>query len=231
MVDPVPALLAAGDVAGAEELLEIGALAESQGVVRGYAAYLLLNGGLDEAIRRHEARSREEGDDGDRAVLLAYLHRAAGNLPGAREAAERSGNTALLDGILYEQNDWRALSQRSQKIDANAGVEPLGLAAAYHRLAGDTAAFERAVAALRDHPEASKVSNYEEALVLNDRPEESLALLLAKGSYRQAFERLCGQMRYRAAFAQPDDGVSFCLTYLRPDALPGGVCTGRSGRG
>src|SRR5207253_63664 len=114
------------------------------------------------------------------ATLLAHVLRVKGDLPGARRAAAKAGDLDLLQALLVEQGDWKALSARADKL---VGEDALpDFKAFFHRLAGDRPAFERAVAELVKVARAKKADDgtlwwEAKALFLNDRTEDALAVL------------------------------------------------------
>jgi Flp pilus assembly protein TadD len=205
----VPGLLAEGSFANLETLLELGVAADAELAMPSYAAYWLLRGRVDEVI----ASWKTEADrpDNKRAnEVLAYLYRAKGELPAARAAALKTDKADLIEEILYEQGDWKALAKRPTASEFRRDIEALGFRAAYQRLAGDGDALGRTLAEVRKYAEGRPGNDVEvwyaaKVLFLNDRPADALALL-AK-SPRQAdavFEVLAAQGRYREAFAAAD---------------------------
>lgn len=200
----VPAMLARGDFAKAEEVLKI-ASTSSQSGMRNYAAYLLLHGGLDQVIaEKSQTGLLNEAD----YALLSLLHRAAGNLEHARLAAEKAGDPAhLLLPILLEQGDWSELAKRHDE-QGREGIEHLGFSAAYHRLAGNQQQFEERIAQIerliaddvnvKNHP--TLIWHAAEALLINDRPAAGLALLKQHRQIK-GLELLTLRLNFREALA------------------------------
>lgn len=193
--------MAEGNFADAEELLEIGVATGHGPGLRNYAAYLLLRGRLGEKIPEYQGRLNQTGDK-HTAEVLAYLHRAAGDLSSARQAAEKSGKAALLEGILFELGDWQALAQWPAKRQAESNAEETrwgpGLKATYQRLAGNQAGFEA---------ELKKAHNDNDswiALLFNDRPAEAMATLVKGKQYTKAVEFLALQLKFREAIELAD---------------------------
>src|SRR6185437_5122669 len=79
-----------------------------------YAAYWLLRGKLAERIAYFRGHLREHPEDKWSAQTLAYLYRANGDLVEARKAAEMSEPADLIEGILYELADWKALAAHAE---------------------------------------------------------------------------------------------------------------------
>jgi tetratricopeptide (TPR) repeat protein len=176
-----------------------------------YTAYWLLRGKLDERIDHFRSLLTKNPDEKRYAETLVYLHRAKGDLTEARKAAEKATRDDLLEGILYEAADWKALAARP--APANEGdVEKWGYRAAYARLAGDPKAFESAVSELRKVADAKEPREFRvfaagKALLLNDRPRDGLAMLGAAVGLEalrfqilsMRFEVLCAQLKYDEA--------------------------------
>lgn len=191
-------LAATGDPAIIGELLETGVACMAEPAMRDLAAYHLLRGSLDEAIKP----LRERADEGDRRAdePLVYLDRARGDLRAARQAAERSGKSALLEGVLAEQGDWKALAEAvSHQTVRNRGrtgaVPSPGLKAFCHELAGNSAAAEAELReALREPPLTGST-----ALFFLGRPQDALAGLMRDGRYAEVVELLSYQSKAREA--------------------------------
>ncbi len=210
----VPALLAAGKVSQAGEMLELGAAGGEESAVRNHAAFLLLRGGLEEKIRQLEAKALT----GEAARALACYHRAAGDLNKAAAAAARSGDNDLLRQILFEVGDWKGLAEALSGADGPERIEQLGLLAACHRMTGQAEAFEKDLAEIRklaaaareasdaSQPKAS--ASCAAALLANDRPEEAIDVFIGAGQYGPAFELLCAQLRFAEAFALVEKAAS-----------------------
>ena len=192
----VPTLLAAGRRAEAGALLELGAASLADSAIRNHAAYLLLQGGLDEKIRQLET---ELPVTKHAAKRLAYYYRAKGDLGKAREAARESGDQPLLDAILFELGEWKTLAEINAQTARRDKPGELGLLAAYSRLAGNGDVFEKALADIEKLPAAPQgalhVRSRAEALLVNDRPKVAIDLLVEAGQYRPGFELLCAQLR------------------------------------
>jgi Flp pilus assembly protein TadD len=201
----VPALLADGSFANLETLLELGVAADAELAMPSYAAYWLLRGRIDEAVARWKA----EADRPDNEVLT-YLYRAKGELPAARAAAFKTDKTDLIEQVLYEQGDWKALAKRPTANEYRRDIEALGFRAAYQRLAGEGDALNVTLAEIRKYAEGRAGNDIEawyaaKALFLNDRPADALALLAKMPRHADvSFEVLAAQGRYREAFAAAD---------------------------
>src|SRR5262249_20328532 len=119
--------------------------------------------------------------------------------------ADASGDIGLLTLVLTEQGDWANLAKKVAKDDSDEPIELLAHRAAYQRLAGDRAGFEKTVARLRspiaigaDIPLEARTAA--KALFLNDRPADAVAVLIDKKQYLPAFDVLAAQWKYREAF-------------------------------
>jgi tetratricopeptide (TPR) repeat protein len=186
-----------------ERLLELGHEGKSIGHTP-YAAYWLLRGKLAERIAHFAARLREHPEDAWAAQTLAYLHRANGDLVQARKAAEKADQPELLEGILYELGDWKALAERADIAGARSPAEKWAYRAAYARLAGKQKELENAVRELQKFAKNSEhdYSSAWKGLLLNDRPAEGLeSLRTVPVSERPVllFDILCARLDFAAA--------------------------------
>jgi hypothetical protein len=186
-----------------------------------YAAYHLLNGTIDERIARYRDLS-EQNDDPRDPEILVHLLRAKGDLDGARRIAEKAKLSELLETVLAEMGDWKALAAAVREGDASNPREapsrsrPLpGYMAACYRLAGNARDFEAELrsAAAAVGPEASR------ALLLNDRPTEGLAAFLHGREYADAFELHAARMEFREALKVADEAAGapaeeVCLLHI-----------------
>lgn len=183
-----------------------------------YAAYWLLRSKLPQRIAHFAARLAEQRDDKWTAQALAYLHRANGDLAAARKAAEASERADLLEGILYEMSDWKALAERAANTaekPAENGIyhvtgagnlaQKWAYRAGFARLAGRPKEFEIAVAELRKF--AGSNANPDslayvaaKGLLLNDRPEDGLEVLRTVPDRRDLlFDILRARLDFAAA--------------------------------
>lgn len=198
----IPVLLSEGSFPVVEELLELGLADDNEPALRNFVAYVVLRGRLDEKV----AAYKELAKAGDKRahLVLAQLLRAKGDLAGARQAAEKAERPQLVESILIDQGDWKELAKRLDTAERPASTEEqFGFLAAYHRLAGQKAEADKAIAALR-RAGGGDTGNYglaAKALLLNDRPDDALALLREKKSYLPAFELLCARQQYREALS------------------------------
>lgn len=215
----VPALLADGNFANLETLLELSVAAEAETALPSYAAYCLLRGRLDEVLTRWKAEAAK-GDGKHAYEVLTYLYRARGDLAAARAAAEKAGQPELLEEVLYQQGDWKALARRPTSSEFRRDAEALGFRAAYQRLAGDAEGFNASVAELKKYGSGRGEGDVEawyaaKALFLNDRPADALTVLAKLPRLADVrFEVLAAQGRYREAFAVAD-----ALPANHPDKL------------
>jgi tetratricopeptide (TPR) repeat protein len=199
-----PALIAENNYGTLEMLLDLALTLEHDDLAcQNYAVYWLLRGKVDERIALLLAR-REPPKETAAAEALTFLYRAKGDLPAARQAAERSGRRDLVELVMNDQEDWKGLAALTDQ-QALENIEALGLRAAYHRLAGDVPGLEKVIADIQKY--AANRKNEDEvwlpakALLLNGRPQEALALIEKGRNMHVAFEVLIAQMRYREAFA------------------------------
>src|SRR5262249_4349769 len=145
------------------------------------------------------------------AAVLTYLYRANGDLPNALAAAETSGAPLRVDWVLYEMGDWRELAKRWNRPDRPTvrPIEDLGYRAAFHRRGGNTTEFEKTISTINQYAKAELPGSFNawyaaEALFLNDRSEEGLAMLIKGKYYLPAMEILVAQLRFREGFELAD---------------------------
>lgn len=171
-----------------------------------YAAYHLLNGTINERIARYRELSEQDDDPRDPEILV-HLLRAKGDLDGARRVAEKAKLSELLETVLAEMGDWKALAAAVRNGDAgnpreapNRSPAPPGYKAVCYRLAGNSRDFE---VELR---KAAGSIGWEGArpLLLNDRPTEALAALIRR-EYARAFELHAARMEFREALKVADE--------------------------
>jgi len=181
-----------------ETLLEIGHANE---IIHNnqYAAYWLLRGQLDERIAHFHSLLAKTPNEKRVAETLAYLYRAKGNLTEARKAAETSERTELIEGILHEAADWKALAARLKPTGKNDTVEKWAYRAAFARLAGK----QKECAAILDKlpPLADKDAQrfVVRAFLLNDRQADGLALLRKTPPHGNLFDIFCERLEYDKA--------------------------------
>jgi tetratricopeptide (TPR) repeat protein len=205
------ALLAEGQDARLEEILEQALTGEGDQPSANYAAYLMVRGKLDEKIRALEKKAAGSSKPGDKTDLtLAYLYRAKGDLVGARKYAERAEHPPLLQTILIEQEDWKALLK---SLDSPAaappggflappvGPAPHGLRVACLRLMGDRQRFEAELAKLAADPNSGVALP---VFLLNGRPDDALTWLTKNNQHASAAELLAARQRFRQALEMTD---------------------------
>jgi hypothetical protein len=196
-------MLAEGDAPGAEEVLEASLSLDQPETLGNYAAYYLLRGTLDDKARQLRARVEASGDK-KAAATLVYLYRAKGDLTAARWAAERSQDSALLEGVAVEQGDWKAVlpllaKKKGPQVSDVQARNLAGVRATYLRLAGDPAA-EAELRKVTEDQDWSAAT----VLLANDRPGDAIASFQRAKHWSAAFEFLTFQLRYREAFDMLD---------------------------
>jgi len=209
------ALLAAGQDARLEEVLEQGLTGEGEQPHANYAAYLMVRGKLDDKVRELQKKA---GDSPDKktALTLAYLCRARGDLAGARKYAEKAEHRALLQTALLEQEDWKALLKQIDAAPAPEEGVPLGLRLACLRLMGDRDSFGAEVAKLMGDTTGRVTQS---TFLLNGRPDDALAWLRKNNQHESAAALLGARLRFREALDTADRA--------KPDAQGGDSMTAR----
>jgi Tfp pilus assembly protein PilF len=209
----VPELIVANRLDEANELLEICTSPGNHNALGDFAAFQHLRGRVPEAIRNVESL-RAKGSELDRqraSETLAYLHRLNKDWPAARKAAELAKNPQLLKDIAWESNDWAYLAKHYDNPEDGQPDYGGGEKAAYYRMAGNTAEFEKIIGDLKKQltgVEGDDGSAYILAynLLLNRRGSDAATILKdhPKHSPDLAFDLLCAQFRYKEAFALAD---------------------------
>ncbi len=203
----------AGNFDAARQLLEMAARTDSG--CRDFAAYLLLQGKLEEETSRRAEALAQHTDEAE-ARLLGYLLRAQGDLPAAlRVFDQQAVSPDLARGVLVELGDWNELARRIDETlpaagepldenitDRDAVLEGLAASAAFHHLAGNEAqsdaACKRLDEAATDNPdEAPYVAK---AMLIAGRLDEGIRRFSELDDRRAAFDLLVAQMRFDDAF-------------------------------
>jgi tetratricopeptide (TPR) repeat protein len=202
----VPRLLAEDNFETLELLVDTTLEHDVRTGTNNYVAFWLLRGKLAERIAQYQARTAKEPGDHKAWEILAYLHRANGDLKAARAAAENAERTDLVDALLLEAGAWKELADRPVGTETTHESERLGLRAVYHRLAGDSKGFEDAVKALRKLGSEGKNDEgtaflVAKALFLNDRPADALEFLARSADRTTAFEVLAARMNIHEALS------------------------------
>ncbi len=195
------ALLAEGQGARLEEVLEQGLAGEGEQPRANYAAWLMLRGKLDEKIRDLQKKG---APDKKAALTLAYLCRAKDDLAGARKYAVKADHPGLLRTVLTDQEDWKALLKRLDEPPFPAGGEEgflVGPRLACLRLMGDRAGFAAELARVMDDASALVPDS---AFLLNGRPDDALASLRKWNNHRDAAKLLAARLRFREALDEID---------------------------
>jgi len=180
-----------GEVEQAERLL-VEQAGDDLGRLR-LAAFWWTSGQIDEQI--HTVRQRwEETKVAEDARLLVYLYRANGDLDAAYRIAQGVGDPGLEKALLVEMRRWAdaAAVQQSHPCPlpipwtdarpvpaSHQQIEQQGLVAAYQRLAGDLAAFDKTVEQVVQTAAAQPDDTTlqwlcVEALLLNGRVDQGL---------------------------------------------------------
>lgn len=200
----VPLLVGEENFTALEQILELCLAGEAEPLLAHYAAYYLMRGKLDEQIARFQQEAGKPHQT-RATLLLIFLHRAKGDLAAAGQAAKKAQRSDLIEAVLLEAGDWKALARHFLDLDGRQPIEVRGLKAAAYRRGGEAGALETLLKEFQPPPgprPPSPVDDWMAAkmLMLNERPLDALPLL--NGPYRTtAFEVLCARMQYRAALA------------------------------
>jgi predicted Zn-dependent protease len=216
------AFLADGQDARLEEILEQGLTGDDDAPHANYAAYWLVRGQLDDKLRERQKKAGAAPDK-KAALTLAYLCRAKGELAGARKYAEKAEHPALIQTVLADQEDWKALLKYLDNAPARPAEpgEGRGLRLTCLRLAGERDAFDAEVRRLAaEVPQGAGSAVF----LLNGRVEDALAALMKNHDYAEAAELLGARLRFREALDLADrnaekDGDPTTLRYYQAGLL------------
>jgi tetratricopeptide (TPR) repeat protein len=207
----LPQLLALGDLDTVQGLVEAGLHSGAMGPSY-YAAFWLLRGKLDDRIAFFEKldADKDEQRQQKNSEILAYLYRAKGDLAAARRAAEKAKRDDLVEALLFEAADWKALARLPELTNTNRAIEKWGYRAAYHRLAGNAKETEDTLAEVRklvetDPDKETLAFIAAKIFFLNDRPVEALDLLAKSDRPDLRFEVLVARLEYDAAMAMVEE--------------------------
>lgn len=200
----VPPLILSGDNQLAEELLEICIDEEEYAGATNYAAFHALTGTLDAAIARWDKLFAGRKERSRPGITLAHLYRAKGDFAKAHEVAKALDNRRLIEDVFWEEGNWKELARfHAESAVSNRGGRALGARAAYHRLAGDSAGYEKMIEELSKAADTTEPYQFfaaVEGLLLNHRTSEGIQLLIdRKIRIPVAFELLAAQLKVREA--------------------------------
>jgi hypothetical protein len=206
------ALIAEGNAATAEELLEKTAAAGIASAAQNFAVYTLLRGRVDEKIAKYQPLVGEKGS-ANAAQVLAHLCRAKEDLAAARKAAEKSFKPDLIETVPFEIGDWQELiRQATPSGNPPTQIRLLSSLAAHQRLAGNADGFAKSLAAIKKfaedgQPQSARAWTAAQVHFMNDRPQDAFALLAKAEARPVLFELLASQLKYREAFELADKAL------------------------
>lgn len=200
-------MLDEGRPAALEMMLEVGLAAEPKSWLTHYAAYHALTGRLPARVAEREAKASQPGAPRSEYEALAYLHRAGGDLAKATAAAKEAQSLPLLEAMLYEAADWKALAARNDLPSFSGEDTWLAYRTAYLRLGGPAKAYQAHIDGLVKR--GGMVGHARDlalpiakGLFLNGRGDLGLELLQTSGySQKMVFEILSVQTRVKDALA------------------------------
>jgi tetratricopeptide (TPR) repeat protein len=195
--------MARGEVEAVDAVLEVGLAGEPTAWARHWVAWALLRGQLEERRAAWERRARRGAGGTHTWEMLARIHRARGDRKAALPAAEKADSPNLVEALLFEAGDWRALVARPELISTPNPVERLSRLATYQRLAGNDRASAAHLDELARRAKGGlwppNVLPYAKAFCLNGRPDQALGFLairadlvrfdvqMARGEVKEAF--------------------------------------------
>lgn len=204
-------LLEENNTTGLDALFELALAADNRAGPLNYAAYHALRGRLPAVVAEWEARAKTAALPTTANLVLAYLHRAGGDLARATAAAKESKSLPLLEAILYEAADWKALAANGQFPTFSGEDTWLAYRTAYLRLGGSAKQLQTALDDLVKRgrmaaPARGANLSQAKALFLNGRADLGLELLRAsKYSAKMTFEILNAQGRIKEALAAVEE--------------------------
>ena len=144
-----------------------------------------------------------------RHQVLMMLKRAAGDLPGAIAAAEKSRQPQYIEALRIEAGLWDDLVKAGPG-DMNDPTQRAGLKVTFLKLAGRQKEFAESLESLRelagrDHDDGDRLPYSAKLMMLNDQTDEGIKILLATNHRALAFEVMAAQMRHKEAFALADE--------------------------
>ncbi len=232
----VPYFLAKQRFEKSESLLEQSAT-DSAGI-RNWAVYLFLRGQLDAKIEDIQGQAAQLVDNDHELnqlrTKLFYMLRLKGDVDGALAIARQLADVddSLLQGLLFDQRAWNELAAQQRDLLAAkpTDIEALGFAAAYSRLAGNTAEFEKHIASIREYANGrtagDSVEHCREALFLNGFADEALQLLTREDA-ATVFKLQIMRNQFADAFESAGIGTTrqsrdawLRVVFERPDGSP-----------
>jgi hypothetical protein len=151
-------LIERGDLAEAEQVLELVAISEPG--VSQLTAFLVLTGRLDAALARAKAQAAA-APSAESWARLAYLERAHGDVQAASAAAAKTSDLFLQANLHAEARQWdQAAGIANELFRRNpTRLETAAFAATFYRLAGNAAEKQRTIDALL---KAANVERFQE---------------------------------------------------------------------
>lgn len=195
-----PQMIASKDWSMLEQWLDLG---KSTDAGRGpYVAYVLLRDRMPAELKKAQAEHEKNPADPAAALLLASMLRATDDRAQALAiaASVKVPANTWLPGVAREQQDWQRLIDLHADKAANPRLElyRLALRGTAFRLARKPAEADVEFEALKSQAPNDDVWFAAKALLLNDRPEEALALL-KPGLKPMAFDLLVQRQEHQAA--------------------------------
>ncbi|MFO0842038.1 MAG: hypothetical protein U0797_06500 [Gemmataceae bacterium] len=204
-------LLEENNTAALDALFEVALAADNRAGPLNYAAYHGLRGRLPAVLAEWQARAKAAALPTAENVVLAYLHRGGGDLVRATAAAKEAKSLPLLEALLYEAADWKALGASGHFPTFSGEDTWLAYRTAYLRLAGSAKQYQVAIDDLVRRgrmaaPARGATLSHAKALFLNGRADLGLELLRdSKYSPKMTFEILNAQVRVKEALAAVEE--------------------------
>ncbi|QOV90924.1 hypothetical protein [Humisphaera borealis] len=167
---------------------------------RDHAAFLLLHGGLEQQIAVLRKPAEPNRPAAMQQLRLASLLRAKGDYVPAAEAALAANDTFLHGALMADAGKYADLAAMMQKRGiADDNIEELSFITAFFRLAGDTVASDRWAGKLVEYANqnASDHFNAVEALMLNERADQAIDVLVSKQNHLAAADYLAARLEFK----------------------------------
>ncbi len=213
--DVLPKHIRAGNLAAAEELLDACLFSDSAAIIDHYVAVIMFSGRLVPARTLWDERLKQGRP---RAMEVSFaLARAAGDWVAARKIGEAASRPDLVEQVLWNTSDWRALASRPLPTGNDRVQSPandLSITALLQRLSGDSEGLTQSLDRLRKIDGGADAAGERfvaaHGLIVNEQIVEALPLL-KKLDLRSELHTLL--------FARADFAEAMAIVDPKPDEV------------